>query len=140
MNKNPHSFFLILWVVFTGFFAQGQMGPIPFTVKQASFKRDSFYITKFGAKADGVTLNTASINNAITAASQRGGGVVVVVVLSPGTVAGGGAPSGGTVVSGTLLGASVPGMPSPSGGGRSASVLRRGPVNQPSRHPAQTER
>jgi unsaturated rhamnogalacturonyl hydrolase len=78
MNKNPRSFFLLLWVVFTGFFAQGQMGSIPFTVKQPSFKRDSFFITKFGAKADGVTLNTASINNAITAASQRGGGVVVV--------------------------------------------------------------
>jgi len=42
------------------------------------FKKDSFLITNFGAKADGITLNTASINNAIKACHQKGGGVVVI--------------------------------------------------------------
>ncbi|HEV7332768.1 MAG TPA: DUF4350 domain-containing protein [Flavisolibacter sp.] len=78
MNKNQHSLFLIFLALFTGFFAQGQMEQIPFSVKQPTFKKDSFFITTFGAKADGVTLNTASINNAIATANQRGGGVVVI--------------------------------------------------------------
>ena len=47
-------------------------------VQKTSFKKDSVYITKFGAKADGVTLNTRSINNAIEATSKKGGGVVVI--------------------------------------------------------------
>jgi polygalacturonase len=42
------------------------------------FKKDSFYITKFGAIADGLTLNTKAINNAIIACNKKGGGVVVV--------------------------------------------------------------
>lgn len=47
-------------------------------VKQASFKKDSFYITKYGAKADGITLNTNSINSAINDCSKKGGGVVII--------------------------------------------------------------
>lgn len=42
------------------------------------FKKDTFNITKFGAAADGVTLNTTSINNAIDACNKKGGGVVLV--------------------------------------------------------------
>lgn len=42
------------------------------------FKRDTFNILQFGAKPDGHTLNTASINNAIKTCSSRGGGVVLV--------------------------------------------------------------
>ncbi len=57
---------------------QAQFGKLPFTVKQASFKRDTINITGYGAKSDGVTLNTEAINNAIAASSKRGGGVVVV--------------------------------------------------------------
>lgn len=49
-----------------------------FTVAQPVFKKDSFRITKFGAIADGLTLNTKAINSAIDACSQKGGGVVVV--------------------------------------------------------------
>lgn len=49
-----------------------------FTVQQPSFKKDSFLITKFGAKADGLTLNTKAINDAIDACNKKGGGVVVV--------------------------------------------------------------
>ncbi|MBN9297949.1 MAG: glycoside hydrolase family 28 protein [Filimonas sp.] len=47
-------------------------------VQQPVFKKDTFNITKYGAVADGVTLNTKSINNAIAACSQKGGGVVLV--------------------------------------------------------------
>lgn len=42
------------------------------------FKKDTFNIIKYGAKADGVMLNTFSINNAIKACNKNGGGVVVV--------------------------------------------------------------
>ena len=47
-------------------------------VQAPVFKKDSFYITKFGAKADGITLNTKSINDAIDACNKKGGGIVVV--------------------------------------------------------------
>ncbi|RYE24418.1 MAG: glycoside hydrolase family 28 protein, partial [Sphingobacteriaceae bacterium] len=47
-------------------------------IQKTSFKADTFNIKKFGAKADGITLNTKSINDAITACSIKGGGVVLV--------------------------------------------------------------
>lgn len=47
-------------------------------IKQPVFKKDTVSIVQFGAKADGLTLNTRSINDAITACSKKGGGVVVV--------------------------------------------------------------
>lgn len=47
-------------------------------IKQPVFKKDTFSIVQFGAKADGLTLNTQSINNAIDACSKKGGGVVLV--------------------------------------------------------------
>lgn len=47
-------------------------------VQQTSFKKDSFNIIKFDAKADGITLNTKSINDAIDACNKKGGGVVVI--------------------------------------------------------------
>ena len=47
-------------------------------VKAPEFKKDTFNIVSYGAVNDGVTLNTKSINNAITACSQKGGGVVVI--------------------------------------------------------------
>lgn len=42
------------------------------------FKKDTFNIIKYGAVADGVTLNTKSINAAINACSAKGGGVVLI--------------------------------------------------------------
>lgn len=42
------------------------------------FKKDTFNIIQFGAKPDGVTLNTTRINEAIKACSRKGGGVVLV--------------------------------------------------------------
>ena len=42
------------------------------------FKKDTFNILKYGAVADGLTLNTKAINEAITACSAKGGGVVLI--------------------------------------------------------------
>lgn len=47
-------------------------------VQQPSFKKDTFNIVRYGAVADGITLNTKSINDAITACNAKGGGVVLV--------------------------------------------------------------
>ena len=47
-------------------------------IQPTSFKKDSTYITKFGAIADGQTLNTQAINAAIDACNKKGGGIVVV--------------------------------------------------------------
>jgi polygalacturonase len=47
-------------------------------VAQTSFKKDTINIINFGAKSDGLTLNTKSINNAIIACNKKGGGVVVI--------------------------------------------------------------
>src|SRR5687767_48928 len=58
----------------SGTWAQGKL-PV---IQQTSFKKDSTYITKFGAVADGRTLNTKAINAAIDAVNKKGGGVVVV--------------------------------------------------------------
>ena len=42
------------------------------------FKTDTFNIANYGAKADGITLNTASIQSAMEACSKNGGGVVLI--------------------------------------------------------------
>ncbi|PTQ96999.1 polygalacturonase [Mucilaginibacter yixingensis] len=47
-------------------------------IAQPVFKKDTISIVKFGAKSDGITLNTKAINNAIDACSAKGGGVVLV--------------------------------------------------------------
>jgi len=47
-------------------------------VYEPHFKRDTISIEAYGAKADGVTLNSKSINDAITASSAKGGGVVMI--------------------------------------------------------------
>lgn len=47
-------------------------------IKRPVFKTDTFNIVKFGAIADGYTLNTKSINQAIVTCSNKGGGVVLI--------------------------------------------------------------
>jgi polygalacturonase len=55
--------------------AQNRKYPV---VKQPAFKKDSFFVTKYGAKADGITLNTNMINSAISDCNKKGGGIVVI--------------------------------------------------------------
>ena len=47
-------------------------------VQQVKFKKDTSSITKYGAIADGITLNTKAINGAIADCSKKGGGVVKI--------------------------------------------------------------
>lgn len=47
-------------------------------VSKPVFKKDTISILKYGAKPDGITVNTVSINKAIAACSAKGGGVVLV--------------------------------------------------------------
>lgn len=54
-----------------------QPGKLP-VIRQAQFRKDTFNIARYGAIADGNTLNTKSINAAIDACAAKGGGVVVV--------------------------------------------------------------
>jgi polygalacturonase len=42
------------------------------------FKKDTISVLSYGAKADGITLNTAYINKAIAACNAKGGGVVLI--------------------------------------------------------------
>jgi polygalacturonase len=47
-------------------------------IQQVKFKKDTTNIVSFGAKGDGITLNTESINKTIVSVSQKGGGVVLI--------------------------------------------------------------
>jgi hypothetical protein len=78
--KNTASSALLL---ITGLnYMQAQTKPYSWTnlpnVTRPVFKKDTFNILKYGARADGITLNTQSINNAITACNAKGGGVVLI--------------------------------------------------------------
>lgn len=73
MKKIRYTLFLFIALPVASF-SQGKL-PV---IQQTAFKKDTFNIVKFGAVADGITLNTKSINDAITACSNKGGGVVVI--------------------------------------------------------------
>ena len=47
-------------------------------VQQPVFPAYEVNISKFGAKGDGMTLNTKAINDAIKEVNQRGGGKVII--------------------------------------------------------------
>ncbi len=73
--KQKFFFLLFLFVAATHSGVAQNKRPV---VQTPSFRRDSFSILTFGAKSNGVFLNTQSINNAIIACSKKGGGVVIV--------------------------------------------------------------
>lgn len=62
-------------------YIEGLYEALPFdmpVVQRPSFPDYQVDIRDFGAKADGETLNTEAINNAIKAVSEKGGGKVVI--------------------------------------------------------------
>ena len=82
--KRVYKLLLLSSFLFAGREAEGQSiqkkfswNNLPSAVSP-DFKRDTFNITQYGAKADGQTLNTGSINTAIKDCSSKGGGVVLV--------------------------------------------------------------
>jgi polygalacturonase len=68
------SLFTLFLLVFT---SVGQKNSLP-VIRSTHFKKDTFSIVNFGAVADGITLNTKSINDAIDACSKKDGGVVLI--------------------------------------------------------------
>ncbi|WP_242696449.1 glycoside hydrolase family 28 protein [Longitalea luteola] len=74
----------LLLAVFTSatIIAQAQTAPYSWAnlprVQVPVFKKDTFNIARFGAKPDGITLNTEAINKTITTCSKQGGGVVYI--------------------------------------------------------------
>ena len=82
MNKTPFKIGLAVLALAS---LAGQAQPTPTynwtnlpKIAQPVFRKDTLTILAYGAKPDGVTLNTKSINSAIDACSQKGGGVVLV--------------------------------------------------------------
>jgi polygalacturonase len=73
---------LILLIGVLGFKASAQQKEYSWNnlpkIAQPVFKKDTFNIIKYGARPDGITLNTQSINAAIADCSAKGGGVVLV--------------------------------------------------------------
>jgi len=57
--------------------SEAQWTQLP-VIQEPVFKKDTFNIVQYGAVADGITLNTKSINAAIEACHKKGGGVVLV--------------------------------------------------------------
>src|ERR1051326_3612890 len=52
-------------------------GKLP-NVLAPTFRKDTLSIVKFGAVADGLTLNTSAITKAIDQCSRNGGGTVLI--------------------------------------------------------------
>jgi polygalacturonase len=71
-------FFNILLFVYFFFNATAQFKEKLPVITEPKFKKDTFRINRFGAVADGNTLNTKSINATIDACNKKGGGVVLV--------------------------------------------------------------
>ncbi len=68
---------LLVSLVFCAYAYALQAQKLP-VIASTSFKKDSFNIVKYGAKPDGITLNTKAIMAAIDACNKKGGGVVVI--------------------------------------------------------------
>ena len=70
-------YLVLFWIFCPFFYALAQTEQLPIA-QTPTFKKDTFNILNFGAKPDGITLNTRSINNAIIECNKKGGGVVVI--------------------------------------------------------------
>ena len=68
---------LFFFMFFIPILVNAQGGKLP-VITAPKFKKDTLSIAKFGAVADGNTLNTKSINAAIDALAKKGGGIVLV--------------------------------------------------------------
>ena len=68
---------LIFFIFCNPIAVNAQWNKLPVVISP-KFKKDTLSISKFGAVADGNTLNTKSINAAIDALAKKGGGVVLV--------------------------------------------------------------
>lgn len=64
-------------ILFSAVQVSAQKPALPI-IKQVSFKKDTTNIISFGAKGNGVFMNTESINKTIASVSRKGGGVVLV--------------------------------------------------------------
>ena len=62
-----------LFLIFA-FAATAQILP---DVRQVSLRKDTFHIKSFGAKPDGITLNTNAVNEALIRCRDAGGGTVM---------------------------------------------------------------
>ena len=78
-------FFYVSYLILTILFkddsyaalAQNAPNTLP-VIKPVNFQANSFNIQRYGAKPDGVTLNTISIQAAIDDCNIKGGGEVIV--------------------------------------------------------------
>ena len=82
MNKYSVIISIVVWAAFKSYsgFTQTKKynwDNLPVITKPV-FKKDTIRITGFGARPDGITINTQSINNAIEHCSKKGGGVVLI--------------------------------------------------------------
>ncbi|MES2418209.1 MAG: glycoside hydrolase family 28 protein [Bacteroidota bacterium] len=81
MKKRVIPIFALLFLA-ASLLANAQKQPYSFNnlpvIAKTLFKADTLNILNFGAKSDGVTLNTKSINDAIIACNKKGGGVVLI--------------------------------------------------------------
>src|SRR5688500_1619538 len=82
MNKYSVIISIVVWAAFNSFngFTQTKKynwENLP-VINKPVFKKDTIRITAFGARPDGMTINTQIINNAIGQCSKKGGGVVLI--------------------------------------------------------------
>lgn len=69
--------FLLVFLALFGNFLSTPAQSLP-RVQSTTFKKSFFSIVNYGAVADGITLNTKSINGAIDDCNRKGGGTVVI--------------------------------------------------------------
>lgn len=72
---NRKCFFVCFWLLLAFLQLPAQGKP---HMQSPFFRKDTFNILRFGARGDGITLNTNSINKAIAECNRKGGGVVLI--------------------------------------------------------------